>query len=36
MKPMARVTSALLIVLVLPMAASAELRRVEMKTLGMD
>jgi hypothetical protein len=36
MKPMARVTSALLMILVLPMAASAELRRVEMKTLGMD
>ena len=36
MKSMARVTSALLMVLVLPIAASAELRRVEMKTLGMD
>ena len=36
MKPMARVTSALLMVLMLPIAASAELRRVEMKTLGMD
>ena len=36
MKPMARVTSALLMALLLPIAASAELRRVEMKTLGMD
>ena len=36
MKSIARVTSALLMVLVLPIAASAELRRVEMKTLGMD
>jgi hypothetical protein len=36
MKAMARVTSALLVVLMLPIAASAELRRVEMKTLGMD
>ncbi len=36
MKSMARVTSALLMVLVVPIAASAELRRVEMKTLGMD
>jgi hypothetical protein len=36
MKAIARITSALLMVLMIPVAAAAELRRVEMKTLGMD
>ncbi len=36
MKSIALVTSAMLSVLMIPIAASAELRRVEMKTLGMD
>jgi hypothetical protein len=36
MKSLARVTSVVLMALAIPIAASAELRRVEMKTLGMD
>jgi hypothetical protein len=36
MKSVVRITSAILMVLMIPIAASAELRRVEMKTLGMD
>ena len=31
-----RITSAMLLALSIPSAAAAELRRVEMKTLGMD
>jgi hypothetical protein len=36
MKAIARITSALLLALSIPITAGAELRRVEMKTLGMD
>ena len=36
MKRLLRITSAALIALTIPVAASAELRRVELKTLGMD
>jgi hypothetical protein len=36
MKSIVRVTSAWLMALMIPVAAAAELRRVEMKTLGMD
>ena len=36
MNRVGRTTSALLIALLMPTAASAELLRVEMKTLGMD
>ncbi len=36
MKSTSRVASLLLLALMLPAIASAELRRVELKTLGMD
>jgi hypothetical protein len=36
MTPGIRITAALLLALVVPQLASAELRRVELKTLGMD
>ena len=36
MNSLTRVTSAVLVALMIPVAAAAELRRVELKTLGMD